>query len=137
MLYRNESDKMIAGVSGGLARYFNLDVTLFRLGFVLLAFANGIGVWVYLLLWVVVPVRKGEDQSEDDFHPVPLQENPVAIKFLGGALVLFGVFAFLDNLNIFRWLRMDTLWPLFVIAAGALMIRRSFTNKGEGENKDE
>ena len=136
MFYRSESDKMIAGVSGGLARYFNLDVTICRLGFVLLAFANGIGVWLYLLLWVVVPVRKGDDLSEDDYHPVPLQENPMAVKFLGGALVLFGAFALLDSLGI-KYFDIDTLWPLFVIAAGALLIRRSFSENGEGENKNE
>lgn len=136
MLYRNESDKMIAGVSGGLARYLNLDVTICRLGFVLLAFANGIGVWVYLLLWVVVPVRKGDDQLEEDFQPVPLQENPMAVKFLGGALVLFGLFAFLDSLDIL-YVNVDTLWPLFVIAAGGFLIRRSFLENSEGENKDE
>jgi len=54
-LMRSTSERMIAGVSGGLASYFNMDPTLVRLIFVLLALAGGPGILIYLILWVVMP----------------------------------------------------------------------------------
>lgn len=53
-LERSRSDAMIAGVCGGLARYLNLDSTVVRLVFVLLAF-SGPALLVYPLLWLVMP----------------------------------------------------------------------------------
>jgi phage shock protein C len=52
---RSTSERMIAGVAGGLADYFNMDPTLVRLILVLLALAGGPGVLIYLILWVVMP----------------------------------------------------------------------------------
>ncbi|HZX47134.1 MAG TPA: PspC domain-containing protein [Clostridia bacterium] len=40
-LYRSQTDKMIAGVCGGIAEYFGIDSTLVRLGWVLFTFAGG------------------------------------------------------------------------------------------------
>jgi len=54
-LYRSYNDKMIAGVCGGLAAYFNLDPVLVRILFVILLFAFGTTLLVYIILWIVVP----------------------------------------------------------------------------------
>ena len=57
-LLRNEHDKVIAGVSSGLAAYMQVDVTIIRLLFVLSTFfLVGTGVLVYLVMWIVVPVN--------------------------------------------------------------------------------
>lgn len=56
-LYRNRSNVMLGGVCAGLADYFNLDPTIMRLIFVLLALLGGHGVLVYLILWLVVPIQ--------------------------------------------------------------------------------
>lgn len=53
-LTRSRSDRMIAGVAGGVARYLNTDPTLVRLVFVLLAL-SGPGILFYPLLWLVMP----------------------------------------------------------------------------------
>ncbi len=53
-LERSRSDTMIAGVCGGLARYLNVDSTIVRLVFVLLAF-SGPALLIYPLLWLVMP----------------------------------------------------------------------------------
>jgi phage shock protein C len=53
-LTRSRSDRMIAGVAGGVARYLNTDPTLVRLVFVLLAL-SGPGLLFYPLLWLVMP----------------------------------------------------------------------------------
>ncbi len=56
-LSRSCSDRMIAGVAGGLAKYFNIDPTLVRLAFVALALAGGPGLLLYIIMWIVMPVE--------------------------------------------------------------------------------
>ncbi len=57
-LYRSNTDKMIAGVCGGLAQYFGVDSTLIRLIFALLVFLGvGSGVLLYIILAIVVPLE--------------------------------------------------------------------------------
>ncbi len=56
-LMRSMSDRMIAGVAGGLAEYLSVDVTLVRLAFVILALAGGPGLLIYLILWLVMPEK--------------------------------------------------------------------------------
>ncbi|MBN2471101.1 MAG: PspC domain-containing protein [Anaerolineae bacterium] len=62
-LYRSTTDRQLAGVSAGLADYFNIDVTLVRLGFVLLTLMGGPGFLIYVVLWVVMP----EGEPDDDY----------------------------------------------------------------------
>ena len=54
-LYRSQSERMIAGVCGGLADYFDIDPTLVRLLFVLLFFLGGNGILIYLIMLILVP----------------------------------------------------------------------------------
>ena len=54
-LTRSTSERMIAGVAGGLAQYFNMDPTLIRILFVLFGLAGGPGLVVYLIMWLVMP----------------------------------------------------------------------------------
>jgi phage shock protein C len=56
-LYRSRTESMIAGVCGGLARYFGIDPTIMRLIFLLLFFLGGNGLLIYLILWIVVPLE--------------------------------------------------------------------------------
>jgi len=59
-LYRSNQVKMIGGVCGGLADYFNVDVTLVRLIVLVAAFAGGVGFLAYLVAWVIIPVNPAE-----------------------------------------------------------------------------
>jgi len=54
-LYRNRYDTVIAGVAGGLAKYFNIDPIIARIIFVALAFTGGGGI-IYIILWIAIPV---------------------------------------------------------------------------------
>jgi phage shock protein C len=56
-LYRSQTDKMIAGVCGGIAEYFGIDSTLVRLGWVLFTFAGGSGILAYIIAWIIIPYR--------------------------------------------------------------------------------
>ncbi len=54
-LVRPRRERLIAGVAAGLARWLNIDITLVRLLFILLALVEGIGIVVYLILWLLMP----------------------------------------------------------------------------------
>ena len=53
-LYRSQ-DSMIAGVCAGLAEFFGLDTSLIRIATVLLILFGGLSLWVYIILWIIVP----------------------------------------------------------------------------------
>lgn len=54
-LYRSRSDRMVAGIAGGLGEYLNIDSTIVRLLFVFFALAGGPGLLVYIVMLLVVP----------------------------------------------------------------------------------
>jgi phage shock protein C len=54
-LYRSRTNRKLAGICGGLGRYFNVDATLLRVLFVLLAVLGGSGLVLYLVLWIIIP----------------------------------------------------------------------------------
>ena len=64
-LYRSRSQKMIAGVAGGLGEYFDVDPVLIRLLFVVTAFISGAGILAYIVLWIVIPVEGDETPRMD------------------------------------------------------------------------
>lgn len=56
-LYKSRNDKMICGVCGGIAEYFNVDSTLIRLLLVLLGCTAGSGVLAYILAAIIIPME--------------------------------------------------------------------------------
>ena len=56
-LYRDETNKILAGVSSGLAEYFEMDVTWVRIIFVFAAVFGFSGVIIYIILWIVIPPK--------------------------------------------------------------------------------
>jgi len=61
-LYRIPSEGMIAGICAGLGEYLDIDATLVRLVFVLLAFGGGSGVLMYIIMWLIIPIKPGMTQ---------------------------------------------------------------------------
>ena len=55
LLQRSRSDRMLAGVSGGLARYFDIHPAVFRVGFVVLTLLGGAGILIYAVAALVMP----------------------------------------------------------------------------------
>ena len=66
-LRRSRSDRMVAGVSGGLGRYFDVNPVLYRVGFVVLALLGGAGILIYLAAALVIP-----DEGRDEWRIVGL-----------------------------------------------------------------
>jgi len=75
-LYRSKDDRMIWGVCGGLATYFNIDPTIIRVVLVLLIFANGLGFLAYIILAIVTPLESSEAATTKE----ALKENVENLK---------------------------------------------------------
>ena len=56
-LRRSYDDSRLAGVCGGFANYFDLDVTLVRILWLMLAFIGGWGILGYFIAWIVMPIE--------------------------------------------------------------------------------
>ena len=69
-LKKSNKNKMIAGVCGGVAEYFNIDPTVVRLIFVVLGFLKGLGLWIYALAAIIMPSSFDdlENASDEDLN---------------------------------------------------------------------
>ena len=116
-LYRSTTDKVVAGVCGGLASYFRLDPVLVRLAFVVFALAGGASVLLYIVLWIAVPVSTTAVMT-----PVrPMNNEVIATLFIG-----IGGIWLLANIGVLRFINWSFAWPLVLVAFGiALLVRRS------------
>ena len=56
-LHRDENDKILGGVCGGIANYLRIDPTIVRLVFALISFGAGTGILLYILLWIILPSK--------------------------------------------------------------------------------
>ena len=54
-LHRSKKNRVIAGVCGGIAEYFNIDPTLVRLLWVFFVLAAGSGILAYIIAWIIIP----------------------------------------------------------------------------------
>lgn len=114
-LRRSTEDRVIGGVCGGLARYFNTDPLWFRLGFVFVTLAGGAGILIYLIAWLIIPeARPGEPLAARD------AERGVQGPVLAG-VALIGVGLMLLINTVVPWFD-EVMWPVAVIAAGAGML---------------
>ena len=66
-LYRPLDDRMLAGVASGVARYFDIDVTIVRIVFAVLAVVGGVGVPLYLAGWLLIPDEDAEQSIASAF----------------------------------------------------------------------
>jgi len=59
-LYRSRKNQVIGGVAAGVAEYFDIDPTIVRIAWALLGMAWGTGVLVYLICWLVIPLKPAQ-----------------------------------------------------------------------------
>lgn len=64
-LYRSHSNRVLGGVCGGLGHYFNIDAVLIRLVWLLLILFGGVGLILYLIAWLIVPIEPEIEEAED------------------------------------------------------------------------
>jgi|SRR5579872_4762946 len=141
-------DRIIGGVCSGLAAGFHVDPLLVRLAFVILAFFQGIGLLIYIVLWLVMPEdtesgpRSGFDSVARDMRRVGnevrgqlgAQGGPNApgaglgdqALVLGFVLVVLGAVLLAVNTGLVSW---TVLWPVAVIAIGVGLLLRGFRRR--------
>ena len=125
-LYRSRDD-MIGGVAGGIAEYFDIDPVITRIIFVLLALANGIGLIIYIVLWIVVPQRPVGDAGTlglSGSSGGSTSGSTVGAIVGGTILVAIGLAWLLAALDIadLTELRWDLALPIALIATGAALV---------------
>jgi phage shock protein C len=147
-IVKSKTDKIIAGVCGGLAEYFGIDSVIVRLVFVMLVFLNGVGLFLYIILAIIMPKAEQVDQSPKETIQENVQEigdrvkeageglsqavsnrtgekHPNRAAWFGIILILLGIFFLLDTLHLISWINKDLLWPIIIIFVGMwLLIRR-------------
>lgn len=151
-LERSITNKVVAGVCGGIAEYLQVDPTLVRVFFVLgTIFTGGLGLLGYIVLVVLMPLPgqpvpfvktsdvttstvDGAAAGADPAEPAPLVAPPAAARptdpemaernraAFGIVLIALGVIFLLSNAGLFRLVRWDLAWPLVFIAIGALLL---------------
>lgn len=98
-IYRSKSDKMIAGVCGGFAEYFGIDVVLIRVIWAVLFFVGGTGFIAYLASWFIIPENPNENSvPKAEGKDKKMSGNTAMI--IGVILVVVGAFMLFDEL---RW----------------------------------
>ena len=148
-LTRDTKRAVLGGVAAGFGRYLDVDPVLARLGFVLLAFVNGLGILFYLACWLLMPRGDAVATAEAPVSPTAgtgfetLREagaqlaagvrqgvpDPAAAQLaIGALLVVIGSLLLVHNLGWLywpHWLRFDTLWPLLLVALGVGLVLKS------------
>lgn len=127
--YRNKKHSVLGGVGAGLADYTGLDVVLWRVIIILLAF-SGVGIIAYLILWIIVPVNPDPDQVQ-----VPVSRDYSVVQQIAGLfLVGIGVIWFIENLELYYVDQFfETIdpyrFPVILILAGTAILYYSFNRK--------
>ena len=127
-LERSRNDRVIAGVCGGLGEYLGVDVVLIRIAALILVFAGGAGILLYVIGWVAMPEAALTPAAPG---AVATEPSPVAAAeeqrsgglVLGLVFVVLGVFFLVDQAwpDFLSW---KYIWPLALIAVGAAILLR-------------
>ena len=121
-LSRNSMNKVIGGVCSGLADFFGLDVALVRIAFVIAFMFASFGFWLYIILWIVLPVD-GQQTTANSQQPTANSQAPeskVKSVLAGSFVILIGLLFLINNFIPINWVW--KLWPLILVAIGVVMI---------------
>lgn len=147
-LYRSVNNKTIGGVCAGLADYFNLDVVLIRVAFVLLLLFGGGGFLAYIILWIVIPQQplgftkadniQGEEVNMDNTSKPSVEESRKKnnTSLIAGIVLIFiGLIILFDK--VLPYYNITDFWPLILIVIGALLLKPEILRPLESRNKED
>jgi phage shock protein C len=126
-LHRSSTEAVLVGVCGGIAEYLSVDPSLVRLAFVVATLWGGIGVLVYIVLAIVLPV-----DHQTQVYVSPSSERT---RMIGGLLLVgLGALLMAGNMGWAPWLSWNLFWPGIVILIGLRLLVRNpdSTSGGSG-----
>ncbi len=112
-LTRSSTDRVVAGVAGGLGRYLGVDPVILRIAFVVLA-VTGSGVLLYLIGWLVMPTAAG-----GHVPAVPAGSAAAGRLVIGGLLIALGGLMVINQ--VIPWFN-RVLAPAILIALGTAVL---------------
>lgn len=143
ILRRSRSERLLGGVCGGLADYFGVDPLIVRLAFIAITLAQGAGIVLYVLLWILVPeegvekaptgrelVRSGIEGARQDIDNAAQRLRAGAphrqSAWFGAVLLVAGTYLLAVNAGILSPWNWTIGGPVLLIALGLfLLIRRA------------
>jgi phage shock protein C len=113
-LYRSGTQRVLAGICGGLGEYFAVDPVWFRVGFVVLGLGGGSGILIYLLMWLMVP------PAPDDYAPAEAGRGSVTgAAVVGVVFMIVGTIALVNTVA--PWLG-QYIWPVVFVLGGLALL---------------
>ena len=143
-LYRSRRNRIFGGVAAGLGDYLKIDPILVRVLFVASTFLSGIGLLLYIILWIVVPEEnlfatnpanntQNTDQTDEiktddifngEYHPGKKNNGNIVIGII---MIIVGLF-FL-GVEIFSFLNFSDLFPILALGVGGALIINSIKSR--------
>ena len=124
-LHRSRDDRILAGVAGGLGRYFDISPTFFRIGFAILTLVGGAGILLYIAAWLVIP-DEGESDSIVSEALRRHRDRPWLLAGVGlVAIALISLFARADF-----WPNSGFAWTLLLLGVLAIVFARRRADDG-------
>lgn len=156
-LTRSRYDKIIGGVAGGLAEYFHIDSAIVRVLFVLFTLLYGIGFWVYIILWIILPYGPlpqtwqqtnppsgtvhptSSPSSEENTSSNPMPQNQKKSKhdtnlIIGLILIVLGILFLISQY--IPYIHFGHLWPFILIIIGIVLLYNYYHPKQKKSSDD-
>jgi phage shock protein C len=154
-LYRCRENRVLAGVAGGVAEFFDLDPTLVRVLWFISILFGGIGLVVYIGMAIIVPLEppvadgttggdpagtaggelvspEGHRHSSPEGHRHPSRGDGRGTMFVGLVLILFGALALVDAV-LPSWADAGRyLVPAFIVGVGVLLVANAIRREPMG-----
>lgn len=127
-IYRSKKERMIGGVAGGIAEYFDVDPVIVRFAFIALTLFNGIGLILYIVGMIIIPEQVlNPEMFSESSTPTGMAVEPVAEEkrgrfsiFLGVALIVAGVLFGMENF--IPYFEIEDAFPVLLVLLGIWII---------------
>lgn len=128
-LYRSRTDRMVAGICGGIANYFNIDPVIVRVIW-LLAIFGGAGIIIYIIAWIIIPENTvSESQEKMVESGLIAKSNKRTSELFGYLLIILGGVLLIEK--IYPWWQVEKYWPVLIIILGLVIIFSEVWRKDE------
>ena len=149
-LYRSRNKKVVAGIAGGLGDYLDVDPVIIRIIIVLITIFHGVGLLIYIIMWIVIPeeairsfqnkvrafytLKIPEQSSEANFTEgtnttkCNLKNHPMGRIIFGVVLIFIGIVFLFERF--FPFFDFEFIFAIGLVALGLALIF-NFFNKSE------